>query len=148
MRVLPVTVASAADQSTILRFSLALRSLCNKTHMAGKLKGVMAAQTPRGNRREYVSMSRATSSLSPSNVDVMAVADSTTYESADVVATRSATSQTHLESTMHVAVRVRDCLALLQDDRLRNLGRMLPDEVLQPAVSTAPPSGSQCMFSE
>ena len=60
---LPVTVASAALQSTII---------------AGKLNGVMAAVTPRGSRREYVSMSAATSSLSPRRVDVMAVAVSTT----------------------------------------------------------------------
>lgn len=60
----PVTVASAADHSTII---------------AGKLNGVIAAVTPRGSLLEYVSMSLATSSLSPNNVDVMAVAVSTTW---------------------------------------------------------------------
>ena len=47
--------------------------------MAGKLKGVIAAQTPRGSRREYVSISCATSSLSPRSVDVIALAVSTTF---------------------------------------------------------------------
>lgn len=50
-------------------------------YIAGKLKGVIAAHTPRGNRREYVSMSLATSSLSPRRVEVMAVAVSTTWTS-------------------------------------------------------------------
>ena len=59
----PVTVAKAALHNTII---------------AGKLKGVMAAVTPSGSRREYVSMSEATSSLSPRRVEVIAVAVSTT----------------------------------------------------------------------
>lgn len=48
---LPVTVASAADQRTILIISLII-VLVERAYMAGKLKGVIAAQTPRGSRRE------------------------------------------------------------------------------------------------
>jgi hypothetical protein len=47
----PVTVARAADQSTILDYQIE-RSAVRGTYIAGKLKGVIAAQTPRGNRRE------------------------------------------------------------------------------------------------
>jgi hypothetical protein len=46
--------------------------------MAGKLKGEILAQTPRGSLLLSVSMSFDTSSLSPMRVEVMAVADSTT----------------------------------------------------------------------
>ena len=48
---LPVTVANAADHKTILTYQHPLSST-KMTYMAGKLNGVIAAQTPRGNLLE------------------------------------------------------------------------------------------------
>jgi hypothetical protein len=44
---------------------------------------------------------------------------------------------THLKTAMNVSMRVRNRLALFQHNRLSDLRRMLPDQMLEPDVSSS-----------